>query len=1185
MLRRRQRGPPAHPTCELSVWTPRGVPPRPQHTPWTVRAFRRFFRAKDSLDARFRAAFARHGRWISLHQTRTLLLCNLVIASLFYPAVVLYLLMTSGAADAIPAPVCVERHLVQGTPACVSGAHAPHSIWGAFRASLADLAGTSPSFRRADEAYPVHDLHLIWDETPSLQVVEEPDVRDDIPRVHVAQVIITADVVRAGGGPPYGVLQPHTLLAARKLQDALSRSLSTCVRDASSGECLVLSPLDYWPSTEAIVRDGHPAKSITGSPLRGIASPPVAPTANASVPRLYSTTLAGRWPYLPLFSRAEFLVLTYFLEDMDGWDAAVAQAAAGANVSMPSVAPGSTYLRFWPQSYILRPTLHFGVVAVGYLLLLVYIFRGLVQMRRLHSRFGIAFTGAAQLMLDMIMSLSLCALLGIQLNAVPWALLPFVIVVVGSESMLYMIRTITNTPLSLTVHSRIAYGLSQVAEPITLTVVSDIVIIALVCSLVRTPSVIQFCAFVMCTLVVDYFMQMTFFVTVLSIDMQRLELAEVLVQGQPTAPIESHDTPPPQPLTPPPSRPRGASSILMNGIALLWRTRSARSMSFILFMASLAACCMYYGKDFGTSRHVADPTVATGAYAHFWTSVNPGSAPLVNMITQPWTLVSFAGLGSPPEAASNVPGPWLERLFFYRRAATLLLIVIFVAFPIAASMVLLSLVLHYLRRDAERLEDTGSPDAALALVSPDKRSLVLHVTAHTTALHAAAIMSACGKDGVIVSVDTAGTVRVGKGADCTVTSLSATRQSHGLTADATRIVAVDTHAGRVALGHVSGRISVYDSDWKPLLDEAGKAAVCHVEFMGDALLTLYADGSLFSTPVALPSNNGGVTWGANESRASAHRLVRPLEGVWRHVPLDTTAASPSCARCVCASSDKNVRLYSVTDERAQMLCSVSTPTLVSCAALVAAPETHGDSFDLPDPASDAQLLLPQQGPPPRTRSPRRSTTCGTNSAGAWLVAGGDGVVHAVDTNASQIVASLVLENAGPVTRIQTVEAGALLCVLVAHTADRVSIIGMRTDGASLSLLASVENVRGAADVFPWHMDDTTYLVGVRRAEQQQSQGSVPRWEAWRMRIPHFSPSTMTPTDSTPALECAQLDLESLVREGALATHRTTQRLPPTQLPLLSSRIDRMVRADAAKPTWLVPLGSVLVTLEASFDHC
>ena len=100
--------------------------------------------------------------------------------------------------------------------------------------------------------------------------------------------------------------------------------------------------------------DWHPAKSYSGSPVRAVVTPPVAPlVANSTMPLLYSTTLASRWPYLPLFSRAEYLVLTFFLHDTPDvwthWRAIVEAAAAEtdqASLSVPAhVGPGETFLR------------------------------------------------------------------------------------------------------------------------------------------------------------------------------------------------------------------------------------------------------------------------------------------------------------------------------------------------------------------------------------------------------------------------------------------------------------------------------------------------------------------------------------------------------------------------------------------------------------------------------------------------------------------------------------------------------------------------------------------------------------------------------------------------------------------------------------------------------------------------
>ncbi|WFD47418.1 hypothetical protein GLX27_002069 [Malassezia furfur] len=268
----------------------------------------------------------------------------------------MYLLTTSEDASTSFTPECHERHRVHhnNTAACVLGARAPTNIWDVVRTSLADITGGG-HVNRSDADYPVHDLHLLWDETPSLEVVPRPEQASGMPKVRMEQVLLTTDSVRQGKGSPYGMLEPHALLAAQQVQHdiearMLPNNLSCYELD---GACLVLSPLSYWPTAADVQADWHPAKSYTGSPVRAVVTPPVAPLhANTSIPLLYSTTLASRWPYLPLFSRAEFLVLSFFVHDEPGtaaaWENIVRDVASTRHLALerpPGIEAGDTYLR------------------------------------------------------------------------------------------------------------------------------------------------------------------------------------------------------------------------------------------------------------------------------------------------------------------------------------------------------------------------------------------------------------------------------------------------------------------------------------------------------------------------------------------------------------------------------------------------------------------------------------------------------------------------------------------------------------------------------------------------------------------------------------------------------------------------------------------------------------------------
>ena len=1168
--RRRKQGTPA--TLELLAWAghehaaPRGAAPPLWHGMMNAAS-----RSWHHAYCAFRTRFAQHGGWIARHQRRTILLCNLVIASLFYPAVVMYLLTTSEDPTA-RAVVCADRHAPGAVMApCVAGAWTPSNIWDMALASLSDVGGTTRA-RLHDATFPVHDLRLVWDETPSLEVVDTLDAHS-VPTVHVAQVLVTTDAIRRGNGPPYGVLEPHLLLAAHEFQRALDRLLlarDACIRPNQTEACLVLSPLAFWGDAAAIHADGHPAKSYTGSPVRAVMTPPVAPVVPQSpLPLLYSTTLASRWPYLPLFSRAEYLVLTYFLQAPVPWAELVSKAAASvgdATVHVPPAPSLSTVLQYKPLSQTRRPTIHYAVIAGGYLLLSLFIFRGLVQMRRLHSRFGIAFTGSVQLVLDLIMSLSVCSLLGIRLTAVPWSILPFVIVVVGSESMLFMIRTITSTPVTMSVHARIAYGLSLVAGPITFSAIADVGLLCVFGWLVPLEGVQQFVLFTTTALVADYFMQMTFFVTVLSIDMQRLELAEVLVQGPaPAAPAADAVAP-----QIPALRPRSATALMMHTIRAVRHARSAfAALSMIAAVAAIAALVLTCAPEVvrGVAKHLSaddldtplehysDAELDMSPYGAFWRALNPARMPHVRMVLEPWALASFAGHGI---AAHTPPGPWLEHLFYDRRGATLFLILLFVVGPIAGTMGILSIVLRYLQHNTDLIESraqhAGDDIELRHMLGGSQASatrgdaLIVRVDARVDAVHNGPALLVAGARGVLVSSDGASLRLERHGAPPAVTSLAAMRAECGAIADASPVSALTATSTLLVLGQRSGRVSVWTlPSLQPVLDAARAsdgtplAPVQQVAVLAaDHVASLHRDGRLWTW-----DTEHGTSWRC----ASADRAAAPPDPAAAHAASAWTAAEvdDDSADSIMAATSASGHLvvWRVENTRALVLAHVHAPSAapVRCTALLRAA------------AEEESTRAP----------PRRHTASPTH----WLVAGdqrGALYLWGLDNTAAQTAgepASLTLPASdGPVVRMRRTGAS-----LLVQTANHVWLVAVHADGPRLALQSSWSNARGAADVFPVHAPK--WMLGVRRA----AEGGAARWELWRVCLKR---AVAAPA---PPVECTPLALESLIRTGV---HEAIAHghMPSARLPLLTTRIDRLVRGAscAATQQWIVPFGSVLLCL-------
>jgi hypothetical protein len=86
-------------------------------------------------------------------------------------------------------------------------------------------------------------------------------------------------------------------------------------------------------------------------------------------------------------------------------------------------------------------------------------------------------------------------------------------------------------PVSASVPDRIGLGLAKVGPKLFVTSVTDIFILAVVGFAINLRPVREFCTFACVLIFVDWWMLHTFFLTVLSIDCQRLELADLLRQG------------------------------------------------------------------------------------------------------------------------------------------------------------------------------------------------------------------------------------------------------------------------------------------------------------------------------------------------------------------------------------------------------------------------------------------------------------------------------------------------------------------------------------------------------------------------------------------------------------------------------------------------------------------------------
>ncbi|CAD6906778.1 unnamed protein product [Tilletia controversa] len=824
----------------------------------------------EAFNADLERRFRRHGRYVSRHQIRVLLLCSLVITSLFYPAVGIYFWSSKGG------------------PGVTRGSAA--SVWRSLSTPFIDSFISSG--RKHHNS--IRDLRMIWDDATDMRALDAKDARalfgsspqvpdtsirhplfpyggvplvqghhhhdgdgkesdthpsaDDLHRkpsrpscrtVRVEHVFVTTDDVLTGQAHRFGVLEPRILSSSLRLQNSIEYILRErdpkrrqrlgssayripeCARvhrieDLSAGipgelagaaegsedevvpqavkepECLTLSPNDYWASdAQALMADTAPTQTILQS-VRNL--------TDRSIPLRISTTLAGRWHLFKKLPRAEHLAMTFFLEDETAgddcsqgqdtsvrkesqsvamssshraWMQMLANVTAGQVTIIPSEYEEAKelLLQFTPDNPRASLPASKLLLFAGYFSLAAYLAHGLLKMRNVHSRLGIVFTCITELCISLITSVSICALIGVRLTLLPWEILPFVIAVIGSENMFNLTAAIVDTPVDLPVTSRVAIGLSQVGIPILITVLSDVFLLGTMAFFITVRAVHEFCIFAICSLVIDYFMQMTFFITVLSVDLQRLELAEVLAQGgrvpapsslqnaqNPTG-VDKADTPAMQRfLRRGSTSSRRSSSLLQKGGRALWRARTARTASLSLLIGLMFGIYLYYGTgypqapDFPYPLHAATAMASSSSQASsdslpdglgfdplahlspsseeanamrqrlqvpwwiaspsgpFWHALNPQGAPKVRVHVEPWTIISLRS------AHPHFDGPTNKSFavwaLFRPRIRAVIWFLKLVILPITGTTTLLFFLLLYLLKDTDLLDAQNGKDEA-----------------------------------------------------------------------------------------------------------------------------------------------------------------------------------------------------------------------------------------------------------------------------------------------------------------------------------------------------------------------------------------------------------------------------------------------------------------------------------------
>ncbi|KAI1319707.1 hypothetical protein EDD11_003401 [Mortierella claussenii] len=208
----------------------------------------------------------------------------------------------------------------------------------------------------------------------------------------------------------------------------------------------------------------------------------------------------------------------------------VLPADASQTTSRRLVSEGSVQLRT-------NISAEYWLLGMAYFVMFLYISLSVGRVDLVKSKYGLGIAAVATVFVSLLMSIGLCSVFGVTLTLMPWEILPFMIIVVGVENINILVHAVVETSMDLPVRERVGRGLGTVGVSITMTLVAELSLL-IVGAMTTIPAVQEFCTFAIAAVIMDYLLQMTFFITVVSIDIRRLELSDL--STRPAAPYSRY---------------------------------------------------------------------------------------------------------------------------------------------------------------------------------------------------------------------------------------------------------------------------------------------------------------------------------------------------------------------------------------------------------------------------------------------------------------------------------------------------------------------------------------------------------------------------------------------------------------------------------------------------------------------
>lgn len=160
-------------------------------------------------------------------------------------------------------------------------------------------------------------------------------------------------------------------------------------------------------------------------------------------------------------------------------------------------------------------------IVAAFIVLFLYYYFYVRKIDEIKSKAGMSFTAMFTVLCSLLMTMGICFIFGLTVNNQrgKWVF-PYLAILFGLENVLVLTKSVLVTPLHLDAKIRLAQGLSKEGWSTTKNLLVEITIFTFGL-FTFVPVIQEFCIFALVSLVAGLFLQIFFFSTILSIDLNR----------------------------------------------------------------------------------------------------------------------------------------------------------------------------------------------------------------------------------------------------------------------------------------------------------------------------------------------------------------------------------------------------------------------------------------------------------------------------------------------------------------------------------------------------------------------------------------------------------------------------------------------------------------------------------------